>query len=548
MKKYIDFLNNLKDSLYEVDIEFDDNLVEEIKKVELLVPVVGGFSAGKSSLINNFLEEDILPINLTPETALASEIRYSDENYIEAIKEDGVDVYELSEIEKIKENAKNYKYLKYFINNQKILEIEPLILVDMPGLNAPIKLHNDAIMSYLDKGVYFIVVMSVESGSINKKLLQDIEFISEFRDFSFCLSKINLKPQSEVENIKEYVKEQLSDLGYDKKIFLLDDSNLEEVIKNIDIEEIYKKLFLFKIEDFYFRLESELNTKISTLKSSKQESFEVIKSLNKNIESIKLKKSETIENIENRYLRVNISNIINKVANEIELNKEFLVNKLVKKQDIEEDLNLIIRNVLSKEINKIFNKLTRDIIEGFRVAIDLEFSGFEIDKEWVNKLSQSVEIFIKNSLNGLEVLSDKLKNSKNWYRSVASILAIITNVLNPIVEVVLVFLPDVLEKFLKGYQEKKVKEQLLSEFNTNIIPQIKLKLKSEIPPILETEVSNLIETISQKFEDELQEKKEEIENSIKEKENILENIENEIQLLEAKRDSIRELANKFFKG
>ena len=546
MKEYIQFLENLKDSLKELNIEFDDSLIKEIKTTELLIPIVGGFSAGKSSLINAFLKEDILPVDVTPETALASEIRYSEKNYIEAVKERGSDVYKLNEIEKIKENVKNYKYLKYFINDTKILEIEPLILVDMPGFSAPIKIHNDAIMNYLDKGVYFIIVMSIESGNINKKLLQEIEFISEFRDFTFCINKVNLKPKEEVEEIKEYVKEQLEDLGYDKDIFLLDGRDLGKVIKSIDVKEIYKKLFLPKIEDLYFKIESELNTKISTLKSSKKEVFEIIENLNKNIENIKLKKEETIKNIENRYLKVNVDNIINRVTNEIEINKMFLIDKLIKRQDIEEDLNIIIRNILSKEINRIFDKLTKDIIEDFRVSIEFEFNGFDIDREWINKISQSVEIFIKSSLNGLEILSNRLKNSKNWYKSIASILAIITNVLNPIVEVILVFLPDLLESVLKSYQEQKAKEKLLNEFNTQIIPQIRLRLKSELPFILEKEINSLIEAISQKFEEELQDKKEEIEDSIKEKEANLENIENELKLLEEKRNCIKNLKEKFF--
>lgn len=548
MKKYIEFLRKLNNCLEKIGIEINNNFIQEIENVELLVPIIGSFSAGKSTLINSFLQENRLPTNLTPETALATEIRYSNENYIEAVKENGVDTYKIDEIEKIKENAKDYKYLKYFINNQKLKEIEPLILVDMPGFNAPFKLHNQAIMNYLDKGVYFIVVMSVEEGSINKKLFQDIEFISQFRDFSFCLSKVNLKPLNEIENIKEYVKEQLEDLGYFKDIFLLEDKGLDEVIKNIEVDEIYKKLFLDKVEDLYFKVESEINTKISTLKFSKEDALKVIKSLNENIEKIKLQKEESINNVKNRFLNIDINKIIEKVAQEIEINKEYLINKVIKKQDIEEDLNYIIRNVLSKEITKFFENLTQNIVNDFRVSISLEFSGFDIDKEWLDKVSQSVEVFVRNSLKGLEVLGDKLKKSKNWYRSIASIIAIITNVLNPIVEVVLVFLPDILESVLRGYQEQKTKEKLLNEFNTQIIPQIRLKLKSELPVILEKEVTNLIEAISQKFEEELQDKKVEIENSLKEKEENLEKIDEELRFLEEKRDYIRSVANEFFKG
>ena len=48
---------------------------EKINNTELIVPVVGGFSAGKSTLINQFLGENILSTALTPETALATDIK-----------------------------------------------------------------------------------------------------------------------------------------------------------------------------------------------------------------------------------------------------------------------------------------------------------------------------------------------------------------------------------------------------------------------------------------------------------------------------------------
>ena len=541
-QKYLDFLYSLNSI---ADITIDNNLIKEIEETELLIPIVGSFSAGKTTLINSFLEDNILPTDLTPETALATEITYGD-NYIEAVNEKNSDIYQLNEIQNIKHNAKNYKYLKAFIKNQKISQIEPLILVDMPGFNAPIKLHNEAIMNYLDKGVYFIIVMSVEEGSITKKLMQELELISEFRDFSFCISKINLKPQSEINKIKEYVIEQLEYLNYNKKIFLLDDSGLDEVIENINEDEIYKKLFLARVEDYYFQIESLLNTKISTLRNSKEESLQIIKSINQSIEKIEKEKEEHLQNIQKRYSSISISSIIDKVTQEIIINEGFLVDKLANKQNIEDDLNSIIRNVLTKEINKIFNNLTKNIINDFRVSIELAFNDFELDREWINKISQSVEMLIQKSLNGLERLSENLKNNKNKYRAITSILAITTNVLAPALEVAILFLPDILENIFRTSQEKKIKETIKSSIHTQIIPQISLKLKSELPVILDEEIRNLIGIISTQFEDKLKEKRDEIEMTLKEKEQNIENIEEEINLLVQKRDEIRKIANEFF--
>ena len=105
-KTFINYLSDLKKVLNEKEDKFNTKEIKEFKKnikdIELLVPVVGGFSAGKSTLINNFLGEDYLPVGITPETSLATELRFSDEEYILAIKDEELnyDKYEIDEFKK----------------------------------------------------------------------------------------------------------------------------------------------------------------------------------------------------------------------------------------------------------------------------------------------------------------------------------------------------------------------------------------------------------------------------------------------------------------
>ena len=54
---------------------------------KLKVILVGSFSAGKSALINAMLKRDLLEEGQRPETSIASELLYSDEEYIEAMKD-----------------------------------------------------------------------------------------------------------------------------------------------------------------------------------------------------------------------------------------------------------------------------------------------------------------------------------------------------------------------------------------------------------------------------------------------------------------------------
>lgn len=54
---YLNYLNELKDVVNDdKTLKIINELKERIQNTELLIPVVGAFSAGKSTLINNFLD------------------------------------------------------------------------------------------------------------------------------------------------------------------------------------------------------------------------------------------------------------------------------------------------------------------------------------------------------------------------------------------------------------------------------------------------------------------------------------------------------------
>ena len=91
--KFTEYLVKLSDELSRLNLnnEAKEGLLLEIKQkmtrienAELITPVIGAFSAGKSTLLNSFLQKDYLAVDITPETALATELRYCEEEYIEA--------------------------------------------------------------------------------------------------------------------------------------------------------------------------------------------------------------------------------------------------------------------------------------------------------------------------------------------------------------------------------------------------------------------------------------------------------------------------------
>ncbi|OOF50133.1 dynamin family protein [Rodentibacter trehalosifermentans] len=77
---YISQLNEIIKPIFNEEREILNDIAQlnnEIKMTVLVIPVIGSFSAGKSTLINSFLGKEYLFTDVRPETALAAELHYS---------------------------------------------------------------------------------------------------------------------------------------------------------------------------------------------------------------------------------------------------------------------------------------------------------------------------------------------------------------------------------------------------------------------------------------------------------------------------------------
>ena len=552
-KQFLDYIGEVKNIIS--PLEISDNKLSEIQGnitgAELIVPVVGGFSAGKSTLLNSFLGNEILPTAVTPETALATELRYSDSNYIEAVTASGtVERHQLADFARLKDNAQNFKNLRVYLNNENLKAIQPLVLVDMPGFNAPIENHNQAILNYLERGVFFVFLTSIEDGNITLSMKREIDNLQQIgKGFAFCISKTNLRAPDDVKAVQQKIAEQLEDdFDYTGQIALLDmdgGNNLKNILTAVNPDELFKLLFIDELRENYTGLIQSINVKISTFKSDRKEIEETLSALQNSLQGIEAKKQSAINDVEQRYSRDSVSVINQAVTSAILQQKMRLVDLAINNQGaFERELNDITKNALLSAVQTRFRAISQDLIEEMGNGINAQLAtlpdgglaGIAMDV----LANSGADAFGKVANTALKSISKAIMGKVTS----ATLKALLGSVFG-IVSAVLLFLPEIISLFTKGEKERRQREQVEQAIINNVIPQIQQQLNSVLPDLMNQNITALINQVSEQFEEQLQQKRNEIEAAEAEKAAKAAELESTINELESGKQQLTTTANRY---
>ena len=566
-KNFLEYIKEVKNII--TPLEIPDNglsdIQSQIEHAELIVPVVGGFSAGKSTLINSFLGTEILPTAVTPETALATELRYSETDYIEAVTESGsIERHEISEFGSLKDNAQNFTNLRLFLNNDKLKVIQPLVLVDMPGFDAPLENHNRAILTYLERGVFFVFLTSVDDGNITLSMKREIENLERFsKGFAFCISKTNLRAPDDVAAVKEKIADQLVDyFDYEGEIALLDmngGENLNKILQTIDPEELFSSLFLDTLRDNNVALTQSINLKTATLKKDGREAEDTVSALQDALNKLDAQKNNALSEIEHRYSGSRINAIAEKVAQVLLMKKTHLVELAMQNQHaFANELNELVKNSLLSQVQSSFQDVGAQIVRDFdsemRMALSGAGSSSLLDDNMISRIADSTERLLGSFASGLSNMSagmnERVRGDNGGsigalYRTAATILGVTTSVVAPVLEVVIIFLPDIIRYFSKVAQERKMREQIEQKITGEIIPDVKAKIRESLPRVFNEQVERLIMQISHQFEGQLQQKRDEIKAAEAEKAAKAAELEEVVAGLEDGRRKLNEAAEQY---
>lgn len=502
-------------------------LAEGVRTGELLIPVVGGFSAGKSTLLNTLLGRELLPTAIRPETALATELHYSEVEYIDAFNEHNqAQRFELSQFEEINQNAVGYTHLKAYLNCELLRALEPAVLVDMPGFESPLDLHNRAINYYLDKGCLYLALISCQDGTVTATMMRQLEKLDGYGcPFHIFISKTDLRPEAEVKAVVEEIQGQLgvAFLGQEIKVGTVSNKAVDQVqalLGSIDCNELFRRKYHASVQQLGEALVSELSLQAAVLEEQEQEKIDqAVRAMNSAIAELKRKQYYLTLNLESQF---NLGQLQNEVVSRVELelrsNEDQIITQAIagnleaaqatfcdvvhaavvgalngKLEEIDQQIFAQYQEVMGVIDQELRSSCLSSVDFSAQVS-QLVRTDFDLSRvvaqEPDGKMVTNLSTTVLQGLNFLSTLAGPLKII------VAGVLTVLQSVL-----------PDILAKLWAKLNEDSLRAKASELVETVFIPQVLNTLRPQVQNLLTQEVRAKLSAVSKSFAQAVEEKR-----------------------------------------
>jgi len=523
----VDELHNIMSS-YELSTEQIEKIKCDINDFMVVTPLVGGFSSGKSSLINAIIEEKILPTKITPETSIPTEIVYNRINKAYILQNNE---WKETTFEKVLSNELKFedtKLIKLELNKPFMEKISTIKLVDMPGLDSGIEAHNQAIDNYLNNSIAYIITVDAEQGLTESV----INFLKELSLYNVpvlvVVTKCDKRKPSDIEAIVDNVKDKIQNF-----IKLTNFQITTASVKNKDFnelksfilslqaksEDLFRDKFKVLINQQITQVENYLLTRLKNTDLSIEDIEEkeklLIQQLQKLDETLQNEKNKIIKDIP-RYLDI----VRAKVSSALHRSADSLAATAANNGDISSSVNTIVRNELANVVSENINPFV---------------------KKYINNIARSIEETVTVDVNlNMDLVNQKDTNTGNTFSDLVNTLIPLILPKVPLPWKILLSAFSIVANLLgMGSGGSDNRRQLaLQKVRTEVIPDVTEKVASSFEGALQSFIDEIINKIDNMIQNEKELKLKALEDLKKQKQQAKEEYENTVQKLN---DDIKKL-------
>lgn len=246
-----------------------------------IIGVIGGFSAGKSTLVNALIgakEEDKLPVDMNPSTAVATYVSYGDSPSISYVRRDGrqrkLDWKEYKPKTLTKSSlggAGLAELVKYGVMEYPCERLRGVSLLDTPGLSSGDERDSQRALEAVFDCDALLYAVDVNKG-VTRQEIELLKSACIWQPLYVVLTKCDQKVSSEVREMQRYTEETLnrSGIGFAAVLTFSQDqvpSNVWGVIEAAESYDAYTDTFA---DDFRGDLQANANSSSQWLEEQKE--------------------------------------------------------------------------------------------------------------------------------------------------------------------------------------------------------------------------------------------------------------------------------------
>ena len=521
------------------EVDEDSGIVEQVEdyhakvaQFRVLAPLVGSFNAGKTSLLNAWLERPEgagLPTDIVPQTALATEIHLADSADAEAVELYGkddrmlkrIDLAEFARVEKqaLTTGESDAEYARATVHVPARLRADwsaTKVLVDMPGLDSGLRTHNAAIQRYLPLASYFILVVDVENGALRETEIRQLrEFLEQEVEFAVLINKRE-KKKNDLPDIVAHIGNQVREaFGKSVEVFPVsahtpDIEGFRKVVEKIDFGRALRSFWRARILKLFDDALRTLHTRYGALNVSSAESEQTVAELEERKQALEAKLRDDEQGVRERYSDRAVERIVRSARDAIRDDAASLAQTLqaAGQQAFEHQLNELVRQTLNRVVDKERQTTLGQILD--RYEADLDDIG-AVHERFVRAGEDAAVLEVPNAFAGqvrgaaeasaraFDQAKTRVAGATTSYTAVTGILAAATSIVAPWLEVVLIALPTLLTWLSKNQEEKqrqqRVQEQmqqLQSQIQSVVAARIATDLRAKVAADFESDTKAMI--------------------------------------------------------
>ena len=511
--------------------------IDNLDRFQVVTPVVGKFSTGKSSLLNALLGKNsdnkwYLGTNLTPETAVPTEICYgADECAILFTKSGEVQRISVQECIGQKHTVEEVKKIRLVLNHDFLREISSVKIVDMPGFDSGIELHNRAIDDYLPESHAYILAFAATEPLISESIAN---FLRELHLHDMPVYVLITKSQSVT---KEQLAECTAAIEQDAAQYLglshvdvactnakgrvVDIEALKKILRKIEAES--QNLFLRQAN---LTVRKEAGSVVlylrSTLKQMELAPSELAaqeEEHRKQIEHIKRKLDQTKQDF-SRQVDISVDHIKANIQSALHNASGTLATMLLQRMDITYKVNMIVRENAIASIKEDFEPRLQKYMKRIEDVLKIDIA----------ELTLGTDVQVDNSQIMLDnTLKETIKKSLPAILSVVGIS--LTGPIGAVVGLVLGLFVD--NNFAKRQQDVQ-RQQAQSKILNEVIPQVVSQAGEAVSEAIYGQVDHVHQVMEQEAQNQIEIQEKALANTMKARES--EDSEREKKISEMKAD------------